>query len=411
MSSPDLPVLTLSHAPWLHDPAVLRLFEAAKARGGEIRFVGGCVRDALLGRLLGDHDLATTLQPQAVLDLAQALKIKAVPTGLAHGTVTLVMDGRPYEVTTLRRDVATDGRRAEVAFTDNWQDDAARRDFTMNALYCDADGRVYDYFGGLEDAKAGRVRFIGSPQARIREDVLRILRFFRFQAHYGQNGFDPRGLTACCELKDLLPTLSRERVHHELLKLLAARSPFVVWEEMQHSGIFEAMGLPFSANPTFAACVALEQELELEPQPLRRLWAALPEIFGSNKAALSEIAGALALSNKETARLVALAELDDLAPIATDCQALARLAYKVGAEAVSDGLIVHDLAEESVLTFLSKWKKPQFPLTGRDLEGLGVAQGPKMGQLLRAVEIWWISLDFSPNHAECLNRVKTSLNT
>lgn len=403
--------MSLSQAPWLSDPAIVRLFEAAKARGGEIRFVGGCVRDALIGRRLGDYDLATTLPPQAVLDLAKVLTIKAVPTGLAHGTVTLVMDGKPYEVTTLRRDVATNGRHAEVAFTDDWQEDAARRDFTMNALYCDQDGRVYDYFGGLDDAKAGRVRFIGSPEARIREDVLRILRFFRFQAHYGQNGFDPAGLAACCALKDLLPTLSRERVHHELFKLLAANAPVVVWDEMARAGLFEAMGLPLFATQRFAACVALEQKLGLSAQPLRRLWAALPESVGHNKAALSELAGALALSNKETARLVALGALDDLTPIATDCAALARLAYRVGAEAVSDGLIVHNLGDESVLTFLSRWKKPQFPLTGRDLESLGVAQGPLMGQLLRAAEIWWISLDFSPNHAECLNRVKTSLNT
>lgn len=230
--------------PWLKDPAVQKVVQAIKAAGGEARFVGGCVRDAILGRKLGDFDLATTLRPEAVQAACEKAGCKVVPTGIKHGTVTVIADHQVFEVTTLRRDVATDGRWAEVEYTNDWQQDAARRDFTMNALFCDADGNVTDFFGGIDDLKAGLVRFVGEPEQRIKEDVLRILRFFRFFAHYGKGEPDASGLAACKALVSLLPALSVERVRTELLKLLQADNPVPTWQLMLDIGVFKALDLP-----------------------------------------------------------------------------------------------------------------------------------------------------------------------
>ena len=203
-------------------PATRAVTEALSAEGATVRFVGGCVRDAVLGRDAKDVDIATPDPPETVIALLEAAGLKAVPTGIAHGTVTAVADGTPFEVTTLRHDVETDGRHAKVAFTDDWVADAARRDFTLNALYCDADGALYDPVGGIEDARRGRVRFVGDARARIEEDALRLLRFFRFHAHYGRGEADATALAACRELAPLLANLSGERLRDETLKLLAA---------------------------------------------------------------------------------------------------------------------------------------------------------------------------------------------
>lgn len=363
-----------------------KLFSVIRAAGGEVRFVGGCVRDAVLGRAIGDFDLATTLVPEAVVQACEAAGFKVVPTGLRHGTVTVICASVVFEVTTLRRDVRTDGRHAEVVYTDNWQEDAARRDFTMNALFCDASGEVTDFFGGVEDAKAGRVRFVGDPETRIREDVLRVLRFFRFFACYGQGGPEEAGLAACRALVPLLPGLSTERVRIELLKTLAAADPLPAWRLMVEIGVFETLKLPLTNLERLAGAVAFEKACG-QTDPLRRLWAVWTEA--------GAIGAALRLSNAEAARIKALCPFPQ-----TDHPF--RLAYERGVQLAVDALILSGKAEANRLKELQNWSRPVFPLNGKDAVALGFSPDAAMGKALRAVEAWWVEADFAPSREACL---------
>ena len=365
--------------PWLKSPAVRKVLEAVAAAGGEARFVGGCVRDALLGRTLGDFDLATTLPPEEVMTACRKAGCKVIPTGLKHGTITVVSSGQVFEITTLRRDVATDGRHADVVFTDSWREDASRRDFTMNALFCDSEGNFTDYFGGIEDAKAGKVRFVGNPPTRIREDVLRILRFFRFHAHFGKGTPDEDALHACHALVELLPTLSAERVRMELLKLLAAPDPAPCLRLMNEIGVFRTLDLPLT---DFAR---LEQVVRYTHDPLLRLWAVLETI--------EEMPRKLRLSKAEAARLQALAPLPVVQP-------LFRAAYRLGAETVKDVLVV---TGRTVPPELENWQRPVFPLKGEDVVALGIPRGPDLGRIMRQVEEWWVEQDFAPDRNACLS--------
>jgi poly(A) polymerase len=264
----------LPDAPWRHRGGLARLLDALDAKGGATRFVGGCVRDALLGLEQSDVDLATRLTPEEVVARLQAARIKAVPTGIAHGTITAVPAGSPVEVTTLRRDVSTDGRRATVAFTDDWKEDAARRDFTINALSADpVNGEVFDYFGGLDDLAARRVRFIGDPLQRIAEDHLRILRFFRFHARFGAEAPDPEGLEACAARANDLMALSRERIADELLKLLALPDPTPTVALMIARGIFRPVLPEIESAARLQKLVAAEHSAGIAPNAIRRLAA------------------------------------------------------------------------------------------------------------------------------------------
>lgn len=382
---------------WLNEPNLQRVITALEAGGGQVRLVGGCVRDALVGRAIGDIDLATTLTPDAVTSAAQKAGLKAVPTGIEHGTITVVCEGQPFEVTTLRRDVKTDGRHAEVVFTTDWQEDAARRDFTMNALSAAPDGEVFDYFKGVDDLKAGRVHFVGNPLHRIKEDVLRILRFFRFQAHFGQGEPDGAAIMACGMLVSLLPNLSRERVRTELLKLLAAPDPVPVWRLMMKGDVFKWLELPLGNIERLARITETEIALGLNDS-LRRLWAA-----GSDKANSQTLTAGLRLSNAEGERLRGLSQ----SLLMTGGGAgLKRLVYRHGLQRVSDALITQGSASKEQLAALAAWQKPTFPLTGKDLQAQGIAAGPRMGEMLRHIEDWWIEQDFAPDKAACLGRLK-----
>jgi poly(A) polymerase len=265
----------LDPQPWMTAPETVAVMAALSAAGGEARFVGGCVRDALVGRKVRDVDIATHEPPERVLNLLARAGIKAIPTGIKHGTVTAVIGARHFEITTLRRDVETYGRHAKVEYTDDWQADAARRDFTMNALFCGADGSIYDPFGGAADLRAQRVRFVGDPEARIREDVLRLLRFFRFHAHYGKPPPDAAALAACRSLAHLLPTLSGERICAETLKLLSAPEPADVIDLMGEAGVLANFLPEATRNDQLRALVALEssapRDLMPRTDPLRRL--------------------------------------------------------------------------------------------------------------------------------------------
>lgn len=354
-----------------------------KTLGGpeQTRLVGGVVRDTLLGLDPADIDLATRLLPEDVLARLKAAGIRAVPTGLAHGTITALLPDGPIEVTTLRRDVSTDGRHAIVAFTDVWQDDAARRDFTMNALYADpASGDVIDYFGGLADLDAGRVRFIGDAYRRIAEDHLRILRFFRFHARFGaadQNAIDAEGLDACTARANDLMALSRERIAAELLKLLVARHAVPVIALMIDRGIFRAV-LPEITDATlFAKLAEREAAGGVAPDAIRRLAALLPP------EAAESVGARLKLSNIDRKRLVAARQgPGDEGPRA--------LAYRVGTTAAIDRLL---LAGEDVAP-IRDWTPPALPIGGGALVERGLRKGPEVAAVLRRIETQWLAEDF-----------------
>jgi poly(A) polymerase len=369
--------LTLPAAEWRTRDGLDRLVEVL----GDARFVGGSVRDTLLGLPVSDIDLATPLPPERVVELLKAAHIKAVPTGIAHGTITAVLPSGPVEVTTLRRDVSTDGRRATVAFTDDWRADAARRDFTMNALYADPlTGEIFDYFDGLADLEARHVRFIGDPIQRIAEDHLRILRFFRFLARFGDRP-DPAGLEACAgRAKDLM-ALSRERIRDELLKLLVARDAVRVVELMLAHGIFAPVLPEIASADPLAQLATREAAAGVPPHPLRRLAALLPR----DQALADQLGARLKLSNAERKRLIAAAAPPEGAP--------KPLAYRLGTDNAVDQLLLSDRPLDEVAQ-VSGWQPPRLPLTGGALVARGLARGPDVARALRAVEDRWIAEDF-----------------
>ena len=385
-------------APWLTAPETMAVIEALGPEN--TRFVGGAVRDSLLGRAVTDIDVATPLPPDEVMQRVTAAGLKAIPTGIDHGTVTVVSNHRPFEVTTLRRDVETFGRRARVAFTDDWRADASRRDFTINALYAEVSGELHDYFGGLADLEAGRVRFIGDPADRILEDALRILRFFRFHAHYGRGPLDAAGRAACVAARDRLDLLSIERVRDEILKLLAAPDPVPVLEAMKEAGILALILPEADGFARLRRLIAVEQALGCA-DPLRRLAA----LAGLEAVRLDRLARRLRLSNKERARLVAMAgEVP-----APEPRALRAAAYRYGSETTRDRILLaadpSDLAAvRAALAALERLSPPRFPLTGRDLVAAGHAPGPALGAALRTLEEEWIASDFGLSRAELLKR-------
>ncbi len=378
--------MKLPDAAWQHRPGMDALRRALGAEEGLTRYVGGCVRDTLLRLKVSDVDLATRLEPKEVIRRLQEARIKAVPTGLAHGTVTAVSAGQPVEVTTLRRDVSTDGRRATVAFTDDWREDAARRDFTINALSADpVTGELFDYFGGLADLEARRVRFIGDPLQRIAEDHLRILRFFRFHARFGEGAApDPDALAACSIRANDLMALSRERIADELLKLLALADPAPTAALMEQAGIFRPVVPEIDAEGAkrLARLVEREAAAGVAPDPLRRLAALLPQ----DPAAGEAIAARLRLSNRATKRIAAaLARREPMAP--------AQLAYWVAPEAAADIILLGD-GDAAAVRALDGWARPRLPIGGGELIAMGLPQGPLVARTLGAIERQWVAEGF-----------------
>ena len=387
---------------WMRENATRRVVRALTVADGAPRFVGGAVRDTVLGRTVIDIDLGTPLKPEAVMERLSAAGIRAVPTGIAHGTVTAVTPKRSFEITTLRRDVETYGRHAKVAFDADWGADAQRRDFTMNALSLDARGVIYDYVGGVGDLKAGRVRFVGDPATRIREDVLRLLRFYRFFAHYGKGSGDRAARAACRAEVPLLPTLSTERVAVETLKLLAALDPLPALRLMQADGVLKVL------LPEAGGLIRLRRLVAFEPQPdpIRRLAA----LVARDPAAVAE---RLRLSGAQRDRLTALLA-KPAADLNGDCAAQRRALYRWGPELYRDRVLLAAAARGVVrrrvaplLRLAQGWRPPQFAIKGRDLVAAGIAPGPQIGKLLAALEAWWIKGDFRATAAQCraeLNR-------
>ena len=419
MSSDD-PVGQLSPQGWLQDSATQALLSALTADGGEVRFVGGCVRDSVLNRPVKDIDLATPYTPDKVMALLTARGIAVIPTGIEHGTVTAVIGDRHFEITTLRRDVETDGRHARVAFTHSWREDAARRDFTINTLSADGAGRIWDPFDGLADLGGRRVRFVGDAETRIEEDVLRILRFFRFNAHYGLGAPDPVGLSACRKLAHRLTELSAERVAAEILKLLAATDPAPVVTLMLAEGIFAPI-IPEIEHPDrLKILVWLESRAlirpHMEPDIIRRLTSLLP----ADRAAAIAVGKRLHLSGAQTKRLGDIAAGWPRATPDLDARELRRLLHRLGPPLMRDRVLLAWADRRRIKTVLSSaqtarwvamldvidhWQPVEFPIRGQDVLDLGCPPGPAVGDLLDRVEIWWEENDYQPDRAECLGRL------
>jgi poly(A) polymerase len=407
--------------PWFSAPALTRVFNLLNADGGEARVVGGAVRNSLMGLPVADIDMATTLLPDEVVARAKKAGIKSVPTGIDHGTVTLVIEGAPFEVTTLRRDVETDGRRAEVAFGSDWKVDAERRDLTINALYANAKGEVIDLVGGLPDIEKRHIRFIGNAAERVAEDYLRVLRFFRFFAHYGSGRPDADGLRACAQARSKLGTLSAERVWSEMKKLLSARDPGRALLWMRQAGVLSEI-LPESEKwgiDAIPALVAAEQAFGWQPEPLLRLAAIVPP----DVERLEAMAKRLRLSKTEAAFFSAWAKAPRLPAVIADT-AFARLLYRHGSNGLDTSLRLalaasrqkseHDpaqLAETGRLWGLlgktENWQKPAFPLTGADVLAAGIAAGPRVGEVLGLLEDQWVEGNFNADRATLVARLQS----
>ena len=400
--------LDLSNFPLLSDPITQRLFSALTNAEIEAKFVGGCVRDALLGSATDDIDIAVAATPDEVTQALQKAYIKVVPTGLDHGTVTAVVDGRPFQITSLRADTETHGRHATVTFGTSWEEDAKRRDFTFNAIYADIDGNLYDPFNGIVDLDAKHVRFIGSPEKRIKEDYLRILRYFRFHARFGDEDYDPKAHQAILENLDGFAKLSRERVRDEFLKLLQANDPTLALEMMDETGVLPLVISEIFALEPLARLVALEEKYQTRLSFMRRLFILIPE-----SACEKGVAQSLKLSNKQSGYLTYCRRRLHTYQQESE-PSLSRL-YRDGVETFQDLVLVTaalsnsstDLTE--TLELAQNWTSPQFPLTGEDLLDLGLPPGPKIGKLLKTCEKWWVSEGFRPTKQACLAFVKETL--
>ena len=395
---------SIANALWLNTPetrAVMAALDTVRPDGS--RFVGGCVRNALMGKDVDDIDIATQLLPEQTIEAGKRAGLAAHPTGIEHGTITLVCNHVPFEVTTLRRDVSTDGRRASVAFTEDWAEDAQRRDFRMNALYADGAGNIFDPTGGgIDDIAAGRVVFIGDGDTRLREDFLRALRFFRFSAWYGKGPLDAEGLAACERQREGLKQLSGERIWKELKKLMGAPDPRVSLKAMAEIGV---AGIAFGEGLRLDRSldwIGVEEALALMPDAMTRIAAALADAESARA-----LARRLKLSNDERDRLVAALNVGaEIKPDLTP-RAVRALVYRIGREAfidrarlawAKDGL-ARSTEWRALVEIAATWERPKLPLSGEDVTALGVPRGPKVGQVIRAVEDWWVEADFPDDAA------------
>ncbi len=402
-AQPDRSLPSLANAEWLLATATQTVLECLTASGFGARVVGGAVRNALLGRPVADVDIATTATPVQVIAAARTRGLKTVATGLEHGTVTVIVAGKPFEVTTLRRDVETDGRHATVAFTDDWDADAARRDLTLNAIYCDANGEIFDPLGGIGDLLGRRVRFVGDAHERIREDYLRILRFFRFTAEYAEGVPDAAGLEASLAERTGLHTLSAERIRAEFIRLLVAPRALPTIAAMADYGLLTEI-LPVAPRlGILARFVAIEAANDLTPNAMMRV-AALT--IAVHEDAL-HLAAKLRLSSAERDILVRAASLIVADPMLDDKVQRATL-YRLGQSAFAEAVLlawargssrVDDPSWKSLLELPQRWRPTALPFSGRDIIARGVAPGPRIGQVLTKFETWWIANDFPGEHA------------
>lgn len=393
---------------WMTAPETLAVFEAL----GEARFVGGAVRNALLGAAVIDIDIAVPMPPSEAIARLVTKDIKVVETGIEHGTVTAVAGHHAFEITSLRRDVETDGRHAVVQFTDDWAEDAARRDFTINAMYASADGEIYDYATGVEDLIAGRVRFMGDAATRIAEDYLRVLRLFRFHAWYGKGEIDAEGLRAAAAAKDQLKTLSAERVAKEMLRLLEAGNPAPVLRVMAATGILSEL-LPGVLNlPRLERLAEIDADNLYPRDAVLRLAALLPDGDAAHA-----VADALKLSNAQRTRLEQALSGETIKPQLSAREAR-RMLYRIGVARFRDKVLLAwaatpraagALGWRMLLDMAANWQKPRFPLTGLDVMQAGVQEGPDVGRVLARIEDWWIGTDFAADEGALRDRLAAAV--
>jgi len=394
-------------APWLTLTPLQQLFALFEKEGALLRLVGGCVRDGLLGLPVNDIDLAVDKDPHWVMATLQKHHIKAIPTGIEHGTVTAVLEKRPYQITTLRVDVKTFGRKAHVAFTEDWVQDALRRDFTINAIYADKNGQLFDPVGGLENLQAHRVKFIGDANLRIQEDYLRILRFFRFSARFGHEPYDSQGLEACKLHASHLPHLARERVTEEFLKIMELPFPLYALDVMNETGALTYILHPGTWED-LKALVALEKTIPLLPSALLRIAAFHP--------ALGEIKAHLRLSKKQATSLAFFLKKHLLltkesfkhqAYLWSKEQAFDLALLQTARRFAASGISLEEGTHfiQALHQLFDAWEIPSFPLTGEDLLNHGIKEGLEVGHLLKTVESWWISHDFQPDHQACIDHL------
>jgi poly(A) polymerase len=393
MPKRELP--SLNDQAWLQEPRLQEVLHVLNTKG-ETRVAGGAVRNALLGVAVADVDVATVLLPEDVMTVAKAAGFGVHPTGLEHGTITVTCKKAAFEVTTLRRDIETDGRHAVVSFTTDWAEDAARRDFTINAMYCDASGKIYDYTRGYADIQKRKVRFVGDASERIAEDYLRILRFFRFHAWYGKNAPDKDGLQACAKSKSGVKKLSVERVRQELFKLLAAPEAIKTLQLMATNGVLRII-LPHT-----------EQWRVLGRLPVDALLRLF--VLARDRKNLKD---RLRLSNEYAVRLAAMVAAPHLSP-ALSTGERRRILYQLGVDGWRDAVHIslaqskaklNDPGWLALLDLAQTWEPPRLPVKGTDLIGVGLHPGPKMGQVLSALEDWWVANDFKPTRQDLMARV------
>lgn len=382
---------------WLNEPHLQKVMKVIDRAGGDIRVAGGAVRNALLGVPISDVDLATTMLPQDVMRVCKAAGFGVHPTGLEHGTITVVNGRQAFEITTLRRDVETDGRRAVVVFTTDWAEDARRRDFTINALFCDATGKIYDYTTGLQDIARRRVRFVGDSAARIKEDYLRILRFFRFSAYYAKGPLCPVGLAECTRLKKGLKKISAERIRQEMMKIMVAPKAVAILQIMATKKILSEI-IPHTEDWSTLG--------RLPADAILRLFVLVkkPQLLKEN----------LRLSNEEALRIAALIAAPEISTNLRATETRSML-YRMGEQVWRDGVYMawakssarmNNLKWQALLDLPRHWDIPKFPLTGKDLITVGISPGPQMGEQLQALEDWWVASDFAPTREELLNRIE-----
>ncbi len=384
--------------------AVMHALNGTNAENPAALFVGGCVRNAVLGIPSGDIDIATIHKPDDVTARLSRAGIKSVPTGLSHGTVTAVIGGESYEITTLRRDVATDGRHAVVEFTCDWAEDTARRDFTINTLLADAEGHVYDLTGtGIKDLEAGRVVFVGDPARRIAEDYLRILRFFRFYAQYGKGAADAEALSACRDAADKISRLSRERVTQEFLKILMTSNVAQTCSLMFENNVLKAI---FPTSPDFLTLDNLEKIQTFHG--LQDVFARIFVLVNGDRNRVIEIQKTLLFSNAQKKMLGELIKAADGSGDGSP-DALRKLVYRSGFSAGLQSALVDaarmGMTRLDAVEQIKSWTPPVFPLTGRDVRAAGVADGPRTGTLLADIENWWVDSGFKPDRAACLAKL------
>ncbi len=401
----------LAGAGWLTAPAVKRVFAVLTDEGAEARIIGGAVRNALMGVPVGEIDFGTTATPEVVAALAEAAGIKVAPTGIEHGTLTLVVGGRPFEVTTLREDIETDGRHAVVRFGTDWEADARRRDFTVNALSVDADGTVHDPVGGYGDILAGRIRFIGDADQRIAEDRLRILRFFRFHAEVGKSDLDSDGFAAVMRARDGLRQLSAERIGQEMRRLVVAPRAVEAVSLMQEAGVLPVVLAGIGYLAAFARLVTFEAAVGVTASAPLRLAALACRIEED----VQRVTGRLRLANAERDRMLrALTAARAISPLMSE-RGARRILYRHGGEAYRDGVALaiawgaaatDDPRIADLAKLADRWPMPTFPLSGRDVVAGGRGPGPAVGALLAAVEAWWIEEDFAPDEAALRRRLQ-----